>query len=256
MRIGVNLSMIFTEVPLVERFALAKQAGFDIVEIQFPYELSIDTIKQQLEQHQLQLCLINVGADDLLAGGYGLACVPHRKAEYTQALDLTIQYATALNVPKINVLSGKIAPDYSHQQAFDCFIDNLKLTINQCQKASSSIQVVFEMINPDDMPNFLIQNLQDVDEVLQHIPEAKLQFDCYHIAKIHEPVLIRLEQYLHNIGHIQFADYPQRHEPDTGELDFTSIFNYLKHSSYQSDICAEYRPSQHSLQSFAWKNKI
>ncbi|MBP8013183.1 MAG: TIM barrel protein, partial [Acinetobacter sp.] len=106
-KLAVNLSMIFTEVPLIERFALARKHGFQHVEIQFPYELSIEQIQSQLTLHQLSLCLINVPAGDLMQGGNGLAGVPGKENEFHHALELAIRYATALNVPRVNILAGK-----------------------------------------------------------------------------------------------------------------------------------------------------
>lgn len=251
--LGVNLSMIFKEVPLIERFALAKKMGFNTVEIQFPYELSIAEIQQQLTQHQLQLCLINVPAGDLMQGGLGLACHPHKITEYRQAVQQAIDYAQALGVSKINVLSGKVDSSLDWHLCWNTFIDNLSYTVEQCK--NTAIQVVFEMINPIDMPNFLIHNVSLAGAVLEQVPQCQLQFDSYHFAKIGEPVLIRLQQLLDKIGHIQFADHPNRHQPDTAEIDFEQFFNFLKHSNYQGFVCAEYNPSENSLQSFAWKDK-
>ena len=105
--LAVNLSMIFTEVPLIERFALAHAHGFQQVEIQFPYELDIIDIRTQLEQYNLSLCLINVPAGDLMQGGNGLAGIPGREIEFHQALELAIRYANALNVQRVNILAGK-----------------------------------------------------------------------------------------------------------------------------------------------------
>lgn len=106
-RLAVNLSMIFTEVPLIERFALAHAQGFEYVEIQFPYELSIADIQTQLEHYNLSLCLINVPAGDLMQGGNGLAGIPGQETAFHEALELAISYATALNVPRVNILAGK-----------------------------------------------------------------------------------------------------------------------------------------------------
>lgn len=252
-KLGVNLSMIFNEVPLIERFALARQMGFDTVEIQFPYELSIEQIQQQLTQHDLQICLINVQTS--LEAGAGLSSLPERKQDFKLALTQALDYAQQLNIPTINVLSGRINPEQlTTQQALDCFIDNLALSIDEAKKRG--IQVVFEMINGIDMPHFLVQNLEIVDEILTRLPEARLQFDCYHVARNEQDVLQKLVQYLPYIGHIQFADYPNRHEPNTGELAFADIFAYLQQSDYQGFVCAEYKPAQHSMQSFAWKQQF
>ena len=107
LQFSANLSMLFTEVPLVERFALAKQHGFDAVEIQFPYELTIDELNQQLALNKQQLVLINVPAGDLMQGGDGLASVPGREYEFRQAVFQAIRYASALHVPTVNILAGR-----------------------------------------------------------------------------------------------------------------------------------------------------
>lgn len=258
LRLGVNLSMIFSEVPLIKRFALAKKMGFDVVEIQFPYELNIEQIQKQLVQYQLKLCLINVPTGDLMSGGLGLACQPNKRTEYQQAVHLAIEYAAALNVPKINVLAGRYNPSYSHQECFSTLIQNLDFTAEQCNK--HRIQVVFELINQIDMPNFLVHSIQDVEIILQQVQHENitLQFDCYHFAMIGENVATCLQHYLkdaQSIGHIQFADYPHRHQPLTGSLNFDQIFNLIAQSNYEGYVCAEYKPNCPSIESFAWKQK-
>lgn len=252
--LAVNLSLIFTEVPLIERFALASQHGFKLVEIQFPYELEIQHIQQQLEQHHLKLCLINVPAGDLMQGGNGLAGIPKKEAEFQQALELAIAYATALQVPRVNILAGRQPQQTSLLSCLNTLAQNLKLACNMLTQ--HQIQPLFEMVNGTDMPYFLVQNLaqaQDILDAVQH-PALKIQYDCYHMAMMGEDVFEGLRENIANIGHIQFADCPNRHEPDTGKINFSEIFDWLKHH-YTGVISAEYKPSQASSQSFAWKNK-
>ena len=255
MKLAVNLSLIFTEVPLIERFALARHHGFDHVEIQFPYELSIADIQQQLQQYQLSLCLINVPAGDLMQGGNGLAGVPGQELAFKQAVDLAIEYAHALHVPRVNILAGKQPLDADLLPCLQTLSENLKLA---CSKFSEyHIQPVIEMINSTDMPRFLVQNIaqgQGMLEAVQH-PLLKLQYDCYHMAMMGEDVLGALQENLDFIGHIQFADCPDRHEPDDTKLNFSAIFDYLKQSSYSGFVAAEYKPKQASKDSFQWKEK-
>ena len=254
-KLAVNLSMIFTEVPLIERFALARQHGFDHVEIQFPYELSIQQIREQLEQHQLSLCLINVPAGDLMQGGNGIAGIPGQELEFTKAVDIALDYATALNVPSVNILAGKQPTDSDLLPCLNTLASNLKYA---CQKLSEHhIQPVIEMINGTDMPRFLVQNIaqaQDILDAVQH-PALKLQYDCYHMAMMGENVLEALQENLAQIGHIQFADCPYRHQPDTASIPYADIFNYLQQSEYSGFVAAEYKPQPDSEQSFAWKEK-
>ena len=253
--LAINLSMIFTEVPLIERFALAQAQGFKHVEIQFPYELSIEQIQSQLTMHDLTLCLINLPAGDLMQGGNGLAGVPGMELEFHRGLEQAIQYATALNVPSVNILAGKQPLDSDLLPCLNTLSSNLKLA---CHRLSDHhIQPVFEMINSTDMPRFLVQNIAQAQEMLEAVqhPALKMQYDCYHMAMMGEDVLEALKENIHDIGHIQFADCPGRHEPDTAQIHFAEIFQWLNQSTYTGYTAAEYRPQAHSTHSFAWKDK-
>lgn len=253
-QLAVNLSMIFTEVPLIERFALAAEYGFSTVEIQFPYELSIADIRTQLEFHHLTLCLINVPAGDLMQGGNGIAGVPGAEVQFSQALELAIEYASALAVPRINILAGKQPIDADLLPCLNTLASNLKYACLTLTK--HRIQPVFEIINGIDMPRFLIQNIAQAQEMLEAVqhPALKMQFDCYHMAMMQENVLDVLKENIEQIGHIQFADCPGRHQPDTADLNFQEIFEYLKKSAYAGYVAAEYKPEPDSATSFAWKN--
>ena len=254
-KLAVNLSMIFTEVPLIERFALAKQFGFNHVEIQFPYELSIQELKAQLQTHQLNLCLINVPTGDLMQGGNGLAGIPGCELEFSRALDLAVNYATQLKVTNVNILAGKQPQDADLLPCLNTLAANLKLAA--IKLSENNIQPVFEMINGTNMPRFLIQNIAQAQEMLEAVnhPALKMQFDCYHMAMMHENVLEALKENIQNIGHIQFADCPNRHQPDTGDMLYADIFEYIERSNYSGYTSAEYNPFPNSHESFDWKEK-
>lgn len=254
-KLAVNLSMIFTEVPLLERFVLAREHGFKYIEIQFPYELSIEKIQTQLTLNDLSLCLINVPAGDLMQGGDGLAGVPGRENEFYQALELCIRYATALNVPSVNILAGKQPQDADLLPCLNTLSTNLKLACHML--VEHQIQPVFEMINGTDMPRFLVQNIAQAQEMLEAVqhPALKMQYDCYHMAMMGEDILSSLAENIQDIGHIQFADCPGRHEPDSGQIAYAQIFKWLNQSEYAGYVAAEYRPRSNSSHSFAWKDK-
>lgn len=256
LKLAVNLSMIFTEVPLIERFALARQHGFEHVEIQFPYELSIEQIQTQLTLHNLSLCLINVPAGDLMQGGNGLAGVPGKEVEFHQAMQQAMLYAKALNVPRLNILAGKQPLDSDLLPCLNTLASNLKMACSML--SDSSIQPVFEMINGKDMPRFLVQNVAQAQEMLEavHHPALKMQYDCYHMSMMGEDVFEALKENIHDIGHIQFADCPGRNEPSTASIPYPDIFQWLNQSQYQGYVAAEYRPLNHSQDSFAWKKQF
>lgn len=255
MKLAANLSTLFTEVTLLERFALAAKQGFQHVEIQFPYELSVVEIQQALNQHQLSLCLINVPAGDLMQGGNGLAGIPGREIEFQLAVEQAIAYATVLQVPRVNILVGRQPEQVSRAQCLHTLVNNLNWACEHL--ATHQIQPVIEMINGINMPNFLIQTMQQGLELLTLVqqPNLKLQYDCYHMAMMGADIVALFKQHVEHIGHIQFADYPGRHEPDSATLPFSIFFNQIKNSSYHGFIAAEYFPQQHTQDSFTWKNK-
>ncbi len=252
LRFSANLSMLFTEVPLLERFALAKQAGFHAVEIQFPYDLDVIAIQDQLKKHHLTLVLINLPAGDLMHGGDGITGVPGREHQFQQALVEGLHYARMLNVPTINILAGRQPVRSDLLPCLETLAGNLRDASREI--AACGIRPVIEAINGIDMPRFLLQSLAQTQEMLETVgrPELKMQYDCYHMAMMGEPVLQALQENLSQIGHIQFADYPNRHQPQTGTLDFNAIFQWIAQSNYQGWTGAEYRPLGSTTESLAW----
>ena len=252
LQFSANLSMLFTEVPLVERFTLAKQHGFDAVEIQFPYELTIDELSQQLALNKQQLVLINVPAGDLMQGGDGLASVPGREYEFRQAVFQAIRYASALHVPTVNILAGRQSIHADLLPCLETLAKNLRFACTEMSRAD--ITPVFEIINGIDMPRFMIQTIAQAQEMLEAVnhPALKIQFDCYHLAMMNEHIIASFLENLPYIGHIQFADCPNRHEPHTGEINFAEFFEYVQLSTYTGFTGAEYRPSSNTSDSLAW----
>ena len=253
---SANLSLLFTEVPLIQRFALARQAGFQAVEIQFPYELTIDEISQQLTEHELKLVLINVPAGDLMQGGDGLACVPGQEHLFQEAVQQALRYAAVLNIPSINILAGRQPVHADLLPCLETLAKNLRYACDEFSKVG--VTPVFEIINSIDMPRFIIHNVAQAQEMLEavHHSALKIQLDFYHLAMMNEPLLESLKENLPLIGHIQFADCPNRHEPGTGEINFTELFDYIQHSHYQGFTGAEYRPLQNTTNSLDWLKRF
>ena len=247
-----NLSLLFTEVDLVERFEMAKKAGFTAVEIQFPYSLSAEKIKALLQEHQLSLVLFNIDADDLLQGGEGLAAVPEKKAQFQLAVAQALEYAQILQPEVINVLSG-CCFDLNRAQAYlETFKENLAYVVDVFTPLG--IKIVFEAINSYDMPGFIISTSQDMLEILTELSLDNLyvQYDIYHRVSMGESVADFINQHVDKIGHIQFADCPGRHQPGTGLIDFQKIFSLIDRSAYSGWVGAEYKPIGETTNSLGW----
>lgn len=248
-----NLSLLFTEFNLIDRFKMAKNCGFDAVEIQFPYALPATKIKQVLIENKLKLVLFNIDADDLLKGGEGLASVPEKQEQFLKALQQCASYAAILQPEAINVLPGRCFDHRKKTEYLTTFKNNLLLTLNTFSPLR--IKTVFEAINTIDMPNSIIHNEQQMLDILNQLdhPMLYLQYDIYHMQMMGENTLHFIEKHAHKIGHIQFADMPGRGQPGTGEINFNELFSSIKNSNYSGWVGAEYIPVGTTEQSFGWR---
>lgn len=252
LKFSANLSMLFTEHPLIERFAAARAAGFDAVEIQFPYELPVEALRAELQKHDLMLVLINIPAGDLMQGGDGLAGVPGRENAFRHAVMDALRYAEALQVPTVNVLAGRQPDGENLVRCLHTLAMNLRYAAETFQ--SAGITTVMEAINTFDMPRFLLHSVAHMQEMRERVdhPMLKMQFDCYHMQRMGENVAQSLRDNINAIGHIQFADVPGRHEPGTGSMDYPMLFRLLKELPYNGWTGAEYRPSTTTAHTLAW----
>ncbi|MCV6591212.1 MAG: hydroxypyruvate isomerase [Marinobacterium sp.] len=249
---AANLSTLFTEIPFIERFAAARKAGFDHVEIQFPYELGINEIAEQLQLHRQQLTLINLPAGNWAAGERGIACHADRREEFRQGVQQALKYANALKIPCLNCLAG-ITP--SNQPYYDCekiFLQNLTYAADIFKE--SGINLLIEAINTCDIPGFWLNNSRQAFEIIDKLDKlnAAFQYDVYHMQIMEGNLIHTLEENLSKIGHIQIADVPGRHEPGTGEINFPNLFKALDTMGYSGVISLEYNPAGQTVDGLHW----
>ena len=253
MKISANLSMLFTELPLVERVVAATTAGFDGVEIQFPYELPAIRLKEALAAAGMPLVLINLPAGDLMTGGAGLAAVPARQGEFDAALQEALTYAAMVRPACINVLPGRLAAGLDREQALATLAANLRKAASAFE--TLGIRVLVEAINPLDMPGFLINTPEHLDQLLRRVDHPNLfaQYDLYHMARQGIESGTGVALLTGRIGHVQFADCPGRGAPGSGRVDFVPILRALRESGYAAWLGAEYKPGEQGTQAtLAW----
>lgn len=252
LKFTANLSMLFTEQPLIERFKAARQAGFSAVEIQFPYDLSAAVIKDRLDEYGLQLVLFNVAADDLLQGGEGLACVPEKRDRFRRAVAQTVEYAGLLKPEAINVLPGRCLGKNCLGHYMETFTENLSFAADAFSPLG--IKTVFEAINTNDMPGFIIHSGAQMLSMLDQLkrPDLFMQYDIYHMQTMGENPAEFIAEYADKIGHIQFADCPGRGQPGTGQINFERMFSAIGESGYSGWVGAEYKPVGATEESLNW----
>ncbi|MBC7918290.1 MAG: TIM barrel protein, partial [Rhodoferax sp.] len=248
-----NLSMMYTELPFLQRFEAAAQDGFKGVEFLFPYEWPADQLAERLQQHGLQQVLFNVppgGMDPsgMLAawgeGTRGTAALPGREAEFRAGVTMALQYAKTLQCPRIHCMAGVLpqGADPIHAQA--AYESNLHWAAQAA--AAQNVTVLIEPINNRDMPGYFLHHQAHAHHTVAQVGATNLQvqMDLYHCQITEGDVATKLRHYLPggNVGHVQIAGVPERQEPDSGELNYPYLFGVLDALGYGGWVGCEYRP--------------
>ncbi|GAA0766748.1 hydroxypyruvate isomerase [Ideonella azotifigens] len=251
-RFAANLSMLFTEVPLPQRFARAAAAGFRFVECQFPYDFPADALRAEMDAAGLQMVLHNLPAGDWAAGDRGIACDPTRVAEFRAGVPRALAYAKALDVPQLNLLAGLTPPGVPAAQVRATFLDNLRFAADALTEHGRTLLI--EPLNTFDLPGFWLHSSHDAQALIEEAarPNVKIQFDLYHLQRMQGELAGTLQRQLPHIGHVQFADNPGRHEPGTGELNFGFLFDHLDRIGYTGFVGAEYLPLAGTEAGLGW----
>jgi hydroxypyruvate isomerase len=255
-RFAANLSMLFTEVPFLDRFERAARAGFTAVEFLFPYPYAAADIKQRLDANGLQLVLHNLPAGDWDAGERGIACHPDRVAEFRAGVAKAIGYAQALGVARLNCLAGKVPPGVPEHELRRNFVDNLRSAASELKAAG--LKLLIEPINTFDIPGFYLNRTAQAVAILDEVgaDNAFVQYDIYHAQRAEGELAATVQKYLPRIGHIQLADNPGRHEPGTGEINYPFLFAHLDRIGYDGWIGCEYKPATTTEAGLAWRQSL
>ena len=251
-RFAANLSFLFNEVPFLDRFAAAADAGFSAVEFMFPYEWPAEELIARLDLHKLKLVLFNAAQGDWAAGERGIAALPGREAQFESAISLALDYAEVLGTRLIHVMAG-----LDHHGA-----DRATL-IGNLQRASEAaargqVTLVIEPINTRDMPGYFLNRTHQALAILREVGRANvgLQFDLYHRHIMDGDVARGLDEVRDFVRHMQAASPPDRGEPDQGELDYRSLFDLIDASGYTGHVGLEYKPRNGTVAGLSWAKQL
>jgi len=251
-RFAANLSMLFTEVPFIDRFERAAQAGFEAVEFLFPYAHTPEEVRAQIDAHRLQIVLHNLPAGDWDAGERGIAVDPARVEEFRAGVAKAITYAKALGVPQLNCLAGKAPAGVDAATLRRTFVENLRFAAAELKKAG--LRLLIEPINPFDIPGFYLNRTDQALSILDEVgaDNAFVQYDIYHAQRVEGELAATLQKHLARIGHVQLADNPGRNEPGTGEINYPFLFKHLDRIGYQGWVGCEYKPAAATEAGLGW----
>jgi hydroxypyruvate isomerase len=252
-RFAANLTMLFNEVPFLERFERAAKAGFEAVEFLFPYPFAAADIKARLDANGLKLVLHNLPAGNWDAGERGIACHPDRVDEFRAGVGQAIEYARALGVPQLNCLAGKAPAGVDDAVLRATFVANLKHAAAELKKAG--LKLLIEPINTYDIPGFYLNRTAQALAILDEVgaDNAFVQYDIYHAQRMEGEIAATLQKHLARIGHVQLADNPGRNEPGTGELNWAFLFAHLDRIGYGGWIGCEYKPATTTEAGLGWR---
>ena len=251
-KFAANLTMLFTEVPFIERFEQAHRAGFKAVEYLFPYAFDAEVLAGELKKYDFEQALFNMPPGDWDAGERGFAAIPGREDEFRASVDTALNYALTLGCKKVHAMSGIVDNTFSYQQHVDTFISNIRFAADVF--AEHGIELMIEPLNNRDVPGYFVSRQREAVELIKQVdrPNVKLQLDLYHAQIMDGDLSVLIRDLANYTGHIQIASVPERHEPSEGELNYPHLFNVLDESGYSGWIGCEYNPKTNTLDGLGW----
>lgn len=259
MKFAVNLSILFTELPLLERPEAAAKAGFDAVELWWPYDgpcpadRELDALRRSIEDAGVRLVGLNFDAGDMAAGDRGLLSRPDGSARFRANVEVAVGLADTLGCRVLNALYGNRAPELSPAAQRDLALSNLSLAAQAADRIGAT--VVVEALNSHESPGYPITSSTAAFEVIDRVGAANVAFlaDLYHLHRMGEDVLALIAASGDRFGHVQVADDPGRGQPGTGGMPYDQIFERLDGVGYRGHVGLEYRPVGPSAESFGWR---
>ncbi|WP_310632380.1 2-oxo-tetronate isomerase [Paraburkholderia sp.] len=251
-RFAANLTMMYNEHAFLDRFAAAARDGFDAVEYLFPYDHPAAEVKARLEENGLTQALFNAPPGDWAAGERGLASLPGREDEFRRGIDKALDYARVLGNRKLHVMAGIVASDATRAQQRELYLQHLDYAAQAAR--GEGITILIEPINTRDMPGYLLNRQDDAHAICAEVgaPNLQVQFDCYHCQIMEGDLAVKLKRDIARIGHIQVAGVPERHEPDSGELNYPWLFSLIDELGYTGWIGCEYWPRAKASDGLGW----
>ena len=252
MRYAANLTMLFNEVPFLERFERAARAGFRAVEFLFIHNVDAGAVEQALRQHDLELVLFDPEGGDFAAGDRGYLCDPARRDHLLSTVEAAIATARRVGCRRLNVLAGNRPPGVSEGVLRRTVVENLKRAAPLAREAG--ITLLVEVLNRWESPRYFLDRVELGLDIVREAgePNVRFQYDCYHVQRMEGQLIDGLVRGLPWIGHVQIADVPGRHEPGTGEVHYANVLSALERAGYDGYVGLEYRPSGSTEDSLAW----
>ncbi|WP_370949720.1 hydroxypyruvate isomerase family protein [Amycolatopsis sp. cg5] len=255
-RYDINLSILYTELPLLERPEAAKKAGFDAVEFWWPFDTAVpsdaqvDKFVKAIEDAGVQLVGLNFAAGDMAGGDRGLVSWPERSSEFRENIPIALSIGDRLGCRAYNALYGNRLERKSAEEQDEIGMENLALAAYAARQQGAIVLV--EPIS--GAPRYPLLTAADALAAIDRAgaPNLRLLADLYHLTVNGDDLDAVIAEHTGRIGHVQIADAPGRNEPGTGDLDIEGYLGKLAGCGYDGFVGLEYKPSGTSADSFKW----
>ena len=253
MRFCPNLSMLFKEVDLVERFGRAAEAGFSGVELWWPSGEDLGRVEAAAKEAGVQVALFNFDAGDMPGGDRGLLSDPERHQQFRDNVPVALELARSVGCRRLNALVGLQLDGVDTAEQLELARDNVGWAADQA--AEHGIEVMIEAVNTFENGPYLLPNTRAAADFVEQVgrENVKLQYDAYHMQRMEGNIVVTLRERIAGIGHVQVADSPDRGEPGSGELNYRYIFSALEELPYDGWVGLEYKPTTDTTEdSLGW----
>jgi hydroxypyruvate isomerase len=251
-RLAANLTMMYNEHPFLDRFGAAAKDGFEGVEFLFPYEHPARAIRARLDDNGLTQALFNCPPGDWQQGERGMASIPGREDEFRQSIDKALEYAAVIGNRTLHVMAGLIRPDQDRARHREAYVRNLGQAARAAR--SAGITIVIEPINTRSIPGFFLNRQDEAHAVCAEVgePNLKVQMDLFHVQVVEGDIAMKMRRYMKDVGHMQIAGVPDRHEPDTGEVNYAYLLGLIDELGYPGWVGCEYHPARGTSDGLGW----
>jgi hydroxypyruvate isomerase len=253
MRFCANVSILFREYPLLERFERARAAGFSAVELWWPAGEDLDALARAVRTAGLEVVLLNFDAGDMAAGDRGLLADPARCHAFLENVPVALRLARTLGCTRLNALVGLELPGVGRAAQLELAMQNVAHAADLA--AAQGATILIEALNTFENGPYLLQSTRQAAEFIKSVGRSnvRLQYDVYHMQRMEGNLVATLREYIADIAHVQVADSPGRGEPGTGEIHYPYVLAELERLGYDGFVGLEYRPSSGSTEdSLSW----
>ena len=256
-RFAANLTMMYAEHVFLDRFAAAARDNFDAVEYLFPYDYPADTLAALLKEHGLRQVLFNAPPGNWQAGERGLTALPGRESEFRQGFERALEYARILECPRIHAMAGIAPAGAERERLRDTYIANLFWAANRAR--TEGVEVLIEPIAQRNMPGFFLNRQDEAHDLVAETgaPNLKILMDLFHCQVSEGDLAMKMRKYVEDpkqprVGHFQIAGVPERHEPDSGEVNYNYLFDLIDELGFEGWVGCEYIPRAGTSAGLGW----